>query len=314
MLTKHWMKFISVILSLVYGITIIFGICRFEYDKNTGKMRKNKFLVVYSTIFSSILSVSVPIFTTLYYLNFSEFTESFGQSLIEQTRFLDTSTVYLNQVAIFYCIYVNNDDLIGITNTALNLLSIVRRHSGKMKVDHKKILMILLKLVMSVGGFIGPLISTIRDYDKNLMIVELLYKIFFCIAAFVCASFKCVKCCAYLYAGSLLDILNSELEIFLKSDQKKMEKIQRILKNYRKTLLMINTISRIFSLETLANQLSLYVMIACDVRIPLIINITSIEHLIFSFLMISPISHLYRMNSPIWWYICSTQSALGWLI
>lgn len=260
----------SIFISIIYGLFVVFGLCRFRYIKATGRMKVSKFLEVYSFILLTILMLVAPM-TIMNYCNFlREFHRSeVGEIISIQMFALDSAIKYAVFVIIYLSLHYYNLDLLELINSAFDLLRIVRMkinnsNSSNCKFFSIAVFMLTFNIVTMTDFIYFNVRFCLRSQVADVCCIN-----FYLVLCTICACFEYIRSCAFLYATTLYKILNCQLENLSKleiSDGKTSKKLMEITENRRKVSEFVGKLLRVFKYETIGLQLSLFVMIAAEVR------------------------------------------------
>jgi hypothetical protein len=263
MSTRNWRKVYSTIPAILYGICVAFGICSFKFDRKTGKMKRSRFLTIYSSAVSTALLVLVPVGQISAVLTVLEITNTVGLVMILSTGIAVATTRYFVQLTIFWRVIFKRDELFQLVNAMIRLSGILRRNIRGFEVDKRMVFLLLLKIIANVMEFSINIILFTLAYKVTKKIGFLLFQ-FYLVAIFILKTVECVKSCAFFHASSLIGFLNHRLKACTTRNQDGL-KHEEIFNEFRKINETMKLNLRVFAAQTFAYQLSLFLQITCDV-------------------------------------------------
>jgi hypothetical protein len=265
MSTRNWRKVYSTIPAILFGICVAFGICSFKYDRKTAKMKRSRFLTIYSAAVSTALLVLVPLGMISAVLSIMDIglVNSFGRAMLLSSSIAISISRYFVQLTIFWCIIFKRDELFQLVNAMIRLSGILRRNVRGFEIDKRMVFLLLLKIIINAIELSLNMIRFIQEFVKTKKVGLLFYQ-FYLVAIFILKTVECVKSCAFFHASSLIGLLNHRLKTCTTHNLDGL-KLEEIFNEFRKINETMKLNLRIFAAQTFAYQLSLFLLITCDV-------------------------------------------------
>jgi hypothetical protein len=265
MSTRNWRKVYSTIPTILYGICVAFGVSSFKYDRRTGKMKKNRFLTIYSAAVSTALLVLVPVGIVTSLIAFMELIDSIGYAMMLSSSIAISIARYFVQLTIFWCLIFKRDELFQLVNAMIRLSGILRRNVRRFQIDKRMVFLLLLKIIANIMELTINAMRFIMRYLKMKKSGLLLYQ-FHLVAIFILKMVECVKSCAFFHASSLIGLLNHRLRACT-THNLDGSKLGEIFNEFRKINETMKLNLRVFAAQTFSYQLSLFLTVTCDVSL-----------------------------------------------
>ncbi len=226
-------------------------------------MKRSRFLTIYSAAVSTAFLVLVPLGTVSAILANSENTNSFGIVMLFGSSIAIAIPRYFVQLTIFWCIIFKRDELFQLVNAMIRLSGILRRNVRGFQIDKGIVLLLLIKMIANVIEVsFNVLLYTLAFIETKK--IGLLVYLFYFVAIFILKTVECVKSCAFFHASSLIGLLNHRLKTCTTHSQDGL-KHGEIFNQFRKINETMKLNLRVSAAQTFAYQLSLFVLVTCDV-------------------------------------------------
>jgi hypothetical protein len=145
------------------------------------------------------------------------------------------------------------------------LSGILRRNVRGFEIEKRMVFLLLLKIIANVMELTSKALDFIQEFIKTKK-VGMLFYLYYLVAIFIIKMVECLKFFAFFHASSLIGLLNHRLKACTTHSQDGL-KLEEIFNEFRKINETMKLNLRLFAAQTFAYQLSLFVLITCDVRI-----------------------------------------------
>ncbi len=155
-----------------------FGVSSFKFDRKTGKMKRSRFLTIYSAAVSTVLLMLTPLGFVKAFFSSSKNANTFGLVIMLGTSTVIVISRYFVQLTIFWCIIFKRDELFQLVNAMIRLSGILRRNVRGLKIDKRMVFLLLLKIIANVMELTAYTVAFILDYrNGKLELSALLFEV-----------------------------------------------------------------------------------------------------------------------------------------